>query len=143
MQLKDSESHVKNTAYNKLDVIAEQIKFLQSQAKQILEKSSMDTKLHSIPCNFIKSPGNTYHLYERSSGEKFWSMVSPQEFGSSNKNEYLGSWRLENDKSYTKVDEIDEFTERRRFAEALMNNVQNVPAITLFPESNLNEPAKK
>lgn len=74
-------------------------------------------------------------------------MVSPQEFGAYNKNESLGSWRLEVDKSFTKVEEIDEFTEKRKFAEALMNNVQNVPAITLFDNSEMtsssSEPDKK
>lgn len=143
--LKTSEAQVKNTAYNKLDVIAEQIKFLQNQAKEILHNAAKDSHLHSIPCNFVKSPGQIYHLYERPSGEKFWSMVSPEEFGAFNKNESLGSWRLEADRSFTKVEQIDEFAEKRKFAEALMNNVQKVPALTLFDSDFTSEiePDKK
>lgn len=72
-------------------------------------------------------------------------MVSPEEFGAFNKNEPLGSWRLEADRSFTKVEQIDEFAEKRKFAEALMNNVQKVPALTLFESdfTSENEPDKK
>lgn len=132
--LQQSETHVKNTAYNKLQVIGEQIKFLQKQAHDILGNATKDSELHRIPCNFVKAPGQIYHLYERPSGDKFWSMVSPEEFGKGNKNEHLGSYRMEVDRSFTRADQLQEYTESRKFAESLLKRVNDVPAIKLVAE---------
>lgn len=134
--LEHSETHVKNTALNKLQVIGEQIKFLQKQAKEILESASTNSELHKVPCNFVKVPGTIYHLYQRPTGEKLWSMISPQEFGATNKNEYLGSYRMEVDRSWTPVDKLQEFSENREFAEMLMKNTQNLPAIKLIAKAD-------
>lgn len=124
--LKNSNEHVKSTALNKLDVIGEQIKFLQKQAKEILEDAARNSELHNVPCNFVKVPGSIYHLYQRQSGEKFWSMISPEEFGTNNKNEFLGSYRLEADKSFTAVSDIDDYTNRRQFAESLLKSQKSL-----------------
>lgn len=134
--LKQSETHVKATAYNKLSVIGEQIKFLQKQAHEILKNASQDSELHKIPCNFVKVPGQLYHLYERPSGDKFWSMISPEEFGASNKNEHLGSFRMEVDRSFTRADQLQEYSENRKFADTLMKRAKDLPAITLLAGGN-------
>lgn len=132
--LKESETHVKNTAYNKLDVIGEQIKFLQKQAHEILRAATHDSHLHKVPCNFVKVSGQIYHLYKRPTGEKIWSMISPSEFGASCKNEHLGSFRMEVDRSFTPVDQLQEYSENRKFAETLMNRIQDLPAITFLAD---------
>lgn len=75
-----------------------------------------------MPCNFVKVPGNIYHLYQRESGEKLWSLISPSEFGSDKKLIHLGSYRLEVDKSFTPIDKIQHFDTNRQFAEALFNS---------------------
>jgi Protein of unknown function (DUF2452) len=136
--IQTSETHVKNTAYSKLDVISQQIKFLQQQAHDILKNASEDSKLHKIPCNFVKVPGTLYHLYERSTGDKFWSMISPDEFGDDNPNEHIGSYRMEVDRSFTRVELLEEFAENRKFAEALMKNIAdvNTPAIKFIAKSD-------
>jgi hypothetical protein len=126
--LKSSDEYVKNTTLNKLDVIGEQIKFLQAQAKEILTAAVENSELHRIPCNFVKVPGTIYHLYQRPSGEKFWSMISKAEFGDNNKNSYLGSFRMEGDRSFTSLDKIEEYSENRAFAEKLLKT-KNLPAI--------------
>lgn len=127
--LKDSNEHVKNIALNKLDVIGEQIKFLQNQAKEILEEAARNSELHKVPCNFVKVPGTIYHLYQRpQNGEKIWSMLSPEEFGPSCKNTYLGSYRMESDKSFTSVESLDEYAHKRGFAESLIRS-KNLPAL--------------
>lgn len=113
---------MKQKALNKLDVIGEQIRFLQKQAMEILQEANTNAQLHNIPCNFVKVPGSIYHLYERESGEKLWSMVSPSEFGSEKKLKHLGSYRLEADKSFTSVDKIQEYQSNRQFAEALFRS---------------------
>lgn len=132
--LKHSDVHVKNNALNKLQVIGEQIKFLQQQAHEILESASKNSELHQVPCNFVKVPGNIYHLYRRASGEKIWSMISPEEFGAGNRNEHLGSFRMEVDRSWTPTDQLQEYSESREFAERLMRKSQNLPAIQLMAD---------
>ena len=37
-----------------------------------------DKQLHEVPCNFVKRPGHSYHLYKKSSGELFFSMISKE-----------------------------------------------------------------
>jgi hypothetical protein len=128
LALKDSNEQVKHTALNKLDVIGEQIRFLQKQAREILEDAATNSELHRIPCNFVKVPGTIYHLYERPSGERIWSMISPEEFGASNRNTYLGSYRMEGDRSFTPLDKISERNTNRQFAERLLQS-QELPAI--------------
>lgn len=63
---------------NKLQVIAEQVRFLQEQARRVLEEAQEHANLHHVPCNFVKKPGNLYHLYKRSSGQRYFSMLSPK-----------------------------------------------------------------
>lgn len=55
-----------------------QIRFLQSQAQHILRDIKTDQALHRAACNFKKVPGKTYYLYERESGQSYFSMLSPQ-----------------------------------------------------------------
>lgn len=59
-------------------MILDQIKFLQAQAKKILEESEHSMNLHKAACNFRKVPGNIYHLYQRESGQNYLSMLSPE-----------------------------------------------------------------
>lgn len=120
--LKKSEESVKNKALNKLDVIGEQIRFLQKQALEILQEASDNAHLHNIPCNFVKIPGNIYHLYQRESGEKLFSLISPSEFGTDKKLTHLGSYRLEIDRSFTPIDKIQEHQKNRQFAEILFQS---------------------
>lgn len=55
-----------------------QIRFLQSQANQILRDIKTDQSLHQAACNFKKVSGRIYYLYERESGQSYFSMLSPQ-----------------------------------------------------------------
>lgn len=137
--LQTSETQVKNTALNKLQVIGEQIKFLQKQAHEILSSAATDAELHNVPCNFVKVPGQIYHLYERPTGERLWSMISPEEFGDNCMNKHLGSYRMEVDRSFTRADQLQEYAENRKFAETLMKRVRDVPAISFITEINDSE----
>lgn len=62
----------------KLGLIVDQIRFLQSQALQILRDTKTDQCLHKAACNFKKIPGKIYYLYERESGQQYFSMLSPE-----------------------------------------------------------------
>lgn len=54
-----------------------QIRFLQMQARKILDETKTNQGLHAAACNFRKVPGKLYHLYERESGQTYFSMLSP------------------------------------------------------------------
>lgn len=51
---------------------------LQAQAMNILKESNESRELHSAACNFAKKPGHIYHLYQRATGQNYFSMLSPE-----------------------------------------------------------------
>lgn len=77
-QIQTADANLKHSATGKLAVILDQIRMLQAQAKQILEETEHNRQLHSAACNFTKKPGTIYHLYERSTGQTYFSMLSPE-----------------------------------------------------------------
>ncbi|KAM0728969.1 Uncharacterized protein ACS0PU_004323 [Formica fusca] len=106
-EIEKADRCIKANACNKLQVIAEQIRFLQKQAESILLEAERNAKLHHVACNFIKQPGHIYHLYQRDSGQFYFSMLSPEEWGNSAPSQsYKGSFRLEHDRSWTPVSEL-------------------------------------
>ncbi|XP_025829972.1 uncharacterized protein C1orf50 homolog [Agrilus planipennis] len=105
-EIQKADTMIHATAYNKLQVIAEQIKFLQKQAQKILLDAKTNKDLHHAACNFVKIPGNIYHLYERLSGQQYFSLVAPEEW-SNCPHKHLGSFRLEQDHSWTPVNHLE------------------------------------
>ncbi|XP_076065868.1 uncharacterized protein C1orf50 [Oratosquilla oratoria] len=106
-EIQKADKFVHANVSNKLQVIAEQVRFLQEQARKVLEEAKDSANLHHVACNFVKRPGNIYYLYRRPSGQKYFSMLSPKEWGSSCPHEYLGAYRMEHDHSWTPEDQIE------------------------------------
>ncbi|XP_008303352.1 uncharacterized protein C1orf50 homolog [Stegastes partitus] len=77
-QVQKGDDFVKANACNRLTVIADQIKYLQEQARKVLEDAKRDADLHHAACNIVKKPGTMYYLYERPSGQKYFSIISPK-----------------------------------------------------------------
>lgn len=123
-QIQYADEAVKNNANTKLSLILEQIQFLQSQAKKILEESEEQTGLHHVACNFKKITGQIYHLYEKESGQKYFSMLSPEDWGNSSTQQFLGSFRLEADQSWTPADKIAEINKSRNWSQNLMESAK-------------------
>ena len=96
-----------NVAAAKLRVIAEQIRTLQAQAQTVLGEAHRAAELHRAKCNFHKRIGQVYHLYLRESGERYFSMLSPDEWGPALRDVHEGSYRLESDMSWTPADAVD------------------------------------
>ncbi|XP_065564186.1 uncharacterized protein C1orf50 homolog isoform X1 [Artemia franciscana] len=105
-EIQKADDFTKANASNKLQVIAEQIRFLQEQAKRILEDARRGNDLNHVACNFKKIPGKLYYLYRRESGQKYFSMLSPGDWGNSQPHEYLGTYKLEYDYSWTPESKI-------------------------------------
>lgn len=75
--LLQADTFVRANAVNKLQVIAEQIRYLQEQAKTILDEAKRDGELHHAACNFKKIPGQVYYLYRRPTSQTYFSMLGP------------------------------------------------------------------
>lgn len=122
-QIKHADVAVRNTACNKLGLILDQIRFLQSQAEKILQETDVNEKLHHAACNFQKRPGTVYHLYEKEGdgAQTYFSMLSLDEWGPGFKHKYLGSYRLEGDFSWTAVENVAKRTEDQAWAERLLD----------------------
>jgi hypothetical protein len=85
----------------KLRVIADQIKALQAEARKVLDEAREEQTLTRAQCSFKRIPGHTYHLYRKGGGVAFFSMLSPEDWGGRPPHEFLGSYRLEADYSWT------------------------------------------
>ncbi len=100
-EVAQADSMLTGVATGKLRVIAEQMKALQKEAKKVLTQVQQDQELHRVPCHFKRQPGRFYHLYRKSDGVRYFSMLSPDEWGGQPPHEFLGSFRLEADMSWT------------------------------------------
>ena len=96
------------SAGGKLSVIAAQMKRLREQAERILLRAQRDAELHRARCSFEKKAGRVYHLYEKDDGEKWFSILAPEEWPSAQPQSYAGAYRLELDMSFTRLDLPDD-----------------------------------
>lgn len=104
----------------KLKVIADQIKSLQHEARSILDEAKRDQELNRARCTFQRKPGKIYHLYAREDGNTYFSMLSPEEWPLDPPHTFVGSYRLENDMSWTPLDEDSEEDDTRTLVEHLL-----------------------
>lgn len=99
--IEQASTQIAHQTHAQLDLINEQIKFLQAQARGILDKARHDLALHQAECRFTRVVGQCYHLYRRSNGSSYFSMLSPQDHGGDPPHEFLGSYWLEPDQTWT------------------------------------------
>jgi Protein of unknown function (DUF2452) len=91
----------------KLEVIAEQIRRLQEQARGLLDRAKRDAALHRATCSFEKRAGGIYHLYRKDDGELWFSLMAPDEWSRPRPQTFEGTYRLEADMTYTRLDADD------------------------------------
>merc|ERR1711988_1693713 len=86
-QLVDPDRSGKKSQFDLVELAAqaEQVRFLQEQARKVLEDARLNALLHKTSCNFKKIPGKTYYVYKqrKNPDEEFLSMISPEEWGAS------------------------------------------------------------
>merc|ERR1712037_856613 len=120
--IQTADQFTRATAGSKLTVIAEQVRFLQQQAKAVLEEANLNKELHHIACNFKKVPGKIYYVYKREdSGAKYMSMISPEEWGE-NCPIFDAAYKLEHDMTFTPYDKI----ERRSNDEVIIDKILKI-----------------
>jgi len=106
-QIAEADAMLNTRVSAKLKVIADQVKALQDEARAVLEETRRDQELHRAQCNFQRKPGRIYHLYRKPDGTRYFSMLSPEDWRGRSPHEFLGSYRLEADMSWTPADELD------------------------------------
>ncbi|XP_059488639.1 uncharacterized protein C1orf50 homolog isoform X2 [Neocloeon triangulifer] len=136
-EIQKADTFVKATASNKLKVIVDQVRHLQQMAIQILQEAKDNTRLHHAACNFKKVPGNIYHLYKRPSGQTYFSMLSPEEWGTTCPHDFQGSFRLECDLTWTPLEEVLQKDSDMQIIEALMGS-KNLSSVICGPDQLLN-----
>ena len=120
-EIQKADAMLTAVAGNKLRLLADQIRALQQQAREILEATQRDAEIHRAECAFQKRPGRVYHLYQKADGRMQLSMLSPQDWRGAPPHAFVGSYRLELDMSWTSLEKV-----RARDA-------QNAVALELLP----------
>ena len=89
----------------KLGLIAKQIRQLQEEARSILEEARRDVDLHQVKCNFEKVVGQTYHLYQKAGGARYFSFLSESDWRGNPPDTYIGSYEMMADRSFRDLSE--------------------------------------
>lgn len=101
-----ADAAVTAVASAQLETIAGQIRELQREAARVLEAARRNAELHRATCRFKKIPGRVYHLYARPSGERYFSLLSREDWNGAPPHAFEGSYRLEADMRWTPIDEV-------------------------------------
>jgi hypothetical protein len=112
-EIAKADATVSHVAVAKLRIIAEQIRMLQAQAAEVLDDARRTAELHRARCSFQRRPGQVYHLYRAADGERYWSILSPTEWGTP-PDAFEGSFRLEADASWTPLADVESREEIER-----------------------------
>ena len=82
--------------YGKLKVLLKQMKNIQDEIETLCLESIEVDYLEEVDCNFKKIPGKSYYLSMKPDGQKFFSMISPNEWNTKNRflNEYFYDYDL-------------------------------------------------
>jgi len=128
-QIQTADKFTRATAGSKLSVIAEQVRFLQQQAKSILEEAALNNQLHHIACNFKKVPGKIYYVYKRDNGKHYMSMISPKEWGRSCP-PFVAAYKLEHDMTFTPYDKIAKREDDEQIIDKILKTNSNQLSLT-------------
>ena len=121
-QIEEADLMIGTQVNAKLRVISEQIRKLQDQARDVLDKANQDQDLHRVKCNFKRIPGHTYHLYGKADGSRYFSMLSPDDWHGGPPAEYIGPYRLGADMSWTPAGDGEEEGGLNEILTYLMDN---------------------
>ena len=86
--------------FGKLKQIAKQMEQLEREAEEVLTESFEQHRLQKVECKSKKISGSTYHLYLDENGKEYFSIVAPNEWSSSFKHTFIGSYYYDYDKTF-------------------------------------------
>ena len=119
-EIEQADQMVNQRVGAQLQVIADQVKALQAQAREILDQAREDQRLNHARCSFRRIPGKVYHLYQEPDGSAAFSMLSPSDWRGEPPKPFLGSYRLENDMRWTPAEALEPNDDNRRLVSHLL-----------------------
>lgn len=96
----------------------------------MLEDAKKDADLHHAACNVVKKPGNAYYLYVRESGQRYFSILSPKDWGPGCPHKFLGAYKLQFDMSWTPLEDAERRDAEINIMDKLLNSQTALPAST-------------
>ena len=126
-EIEQADEQVSARANAQLQVIAAQMKSLQSEALKILQQAQQDQQLNHARCAFTRVPGRTYHLYRRANGELEFSMLAPRDWGGKPPHDYVDSYQLGLDMRWTPIAEIGAGDSNQESVNALLQALKPAP----------------
>ena len=121
-QIQEADQMLGAVVGNQLETIVDQIRALQEQARDILERAERDTALHRAECAFQRRPGKRYHLWEREDGSLYFSMLGPDDWGDAAPHRFCGTYRLEADMSWTPDADIETRDAKRGVVQKMLGS---------------------
>ncbi len=107
-EIEHADTMLASVTHAQLSLIADQINALRAEAERVLAKAKLNAELHRAEARFVRHPGKTYHLYERSDASgnavRYWSLLSPADWGGAPPHRFVGSYRLEVDQTFTPLE---------------------------------------
>ncbi|VDP88121.1 unnamed protein product [Echinostoma caproni] len=120
-QIQECEQYVSANTCSRLHMIVKQMKNLKKEAEQILKNCQRDIEVHKLPCNFVKKPGNTYYVYQRSDGTKYLGLLSPEEWGPSCPSAFLGAYKLMPDMTWVPETELQDWNKTEEVVKHILS----------------------
>lgn len=102
-EVSEADDMLTHQATAKLRLLAEQMQELRETARLILSETREYQRLHRAQCGFRKKSGNSYHLYKKDDETLLFSLIEPSEWGAQPPYEFVGTYRLEPDKTWKKL----------------------------------------
>jgi len=100
--LRETKREIKDSAYKRLELLDRMQRELVDKAREILEQARRDVNLHEIKMTCAKTRGHVYYLYENPGGDRFFSLLAPQEYYQADPDAvYYGSWLLNYDGTWS------------------------------------------
>ncbi|MEM7183205.1 MAG: DUF2452 domain-containing protein [Spirochaetota bacterium] len=106
-EIETAQESIRSHVDSKLDLILKQIRALQEEAKDIISAAQRDVELHKVKCNFEKQVGQSIYLYEKDDGEKYFSLISPEEWNPP-PHTFLATYTMRGDRSFSEVTNPDD-----------------------------------
>jgi hypothetical protein len=83
-----------NQARQQMAMLRRQAEALMEEARRIEERLLLSVQIFQADVNFTPVVGQVYHLYQRSNGTKFLSLIGPSQWGSrASSLEHLGTFK--------------------------------------------------
>jgi len=100
-----------------------------------LEDAHKDADLHHIACNIVKTNKqktwqHLCYLYKGESGQQYFSIISPKEWGTGCPHDFLGAYKLQHDLSWTLYEDIEKHDAKINIVDKLLSQPAALPPNT-------------